>query len=477
MDVPLMMLAAQVNTLHSTEHAGALQRLLQAQEPPGSLAAGLHLLAGRMEDLPQASTQVLQWAKRLEPRTAQELVDHLPHLPEAAQAPAFSGLLQACSALAPGPRTQRLKALADRSGRLAEPARSEAVPAVLAAAGSLATPQRWAVLKPLCQAACLLPVAEHAATWRAVVHSYLAVPPGQLDAALAQLHDQIRRRRNAAGAQRLDGPLTPTVLREVSNWQQEGGVLASGVRNTVLLMAIQGLDEMPPDRRPGLFRLALRCLPGVGQEHRRPMLAELAQAIGVLPDAARLPEWQATLQAVEQWPPGERVHLFDPVAAQIGALPMEARAAAFASLLQAHRGLPAQYHVLSVVALGTGCVAWPRAEWPRVLEQVLAESARIPEPQQRSLSLLALAGKFCLAEPALIGPRDLAQPDQPRLDVRLHCLDAVVASLPLWPPPPVEFVECVNVLSQDVEQRLRQRPDDATFLTRVLEHLHRLSCA
>ena len=43
---------------------------------------------------------------------------------------------------------------------------------------------------------------------------------------------------------------------------------------------------------------------------------------------------------------------------------MDARAAAFESMRQAHHMLPAQYHGLSVEVLGTGCLALPRAQRP-----------------------------------------------------------------------------------------------------------------
>jgi hypothetical protein len=237
MDVPLMMLAAQVAVLNPAEQAGALQRLLQAQEPPGSLDAGLHLLAGHLEDLPQAawqqaSTQVLRWAERLEPGPDRELGEHLLILPEAAREPAFSGLLQACRSLAPAPRTERLEALAAGSGRLPEPVRSQAVREVLAAAGSLAPEQRWAVLTPLCQAACLLPDADQASVWRAAVRSYLAVPPEQLAAALAQLREQIRTLRHPGHEQQLQLPMMPAVLHELRAWQQQGGALPHAAHPT-----------------------------------------------------------------------------------------------------------------------------------------------------------------------------------------------------------------------------------------------------
>jgi hypothetical protein len=467
----------------------ALRGLGRAPRPAGDAAPGpsgsgrqVRLrTTGRIEDLPQAarqqaSAQVLRWAERLEPGPALKRMEPLQALPEAAREPAFSGLLQGGSSVAPAQRTERLKALAAASRCLSGPGHVQAVREVVAASRSLAPEQRWAVLKPLCQEVGRLPDAERASTWQAIVRLYLAVPPTQLAAALAQLHGEVRTLRNAAGAQRSGLPLTPTVLRELPNWQQQGGALAPEARHTVLLMGIQGLDEMPPAKRQRLFGLALRSIPALRQEHRGPMLAELAQAIAALPDAARRPEWQATLQAIGQWPPGERVHLFEPVAAQIGVLPLEARAAAFESLLQAHRGLPAQCHALSVVALGTGCVALPRAEWPHVLDQVLAEAARIPELEPRALGLLGLAGKFCLAGPAAIGPLDLPQPGGPRLDVRVRCLDTVVASLPLWRHPPAGFEGCVNALKDDVERRLQQRPDDAAVLTAVLERLRWLMC-
>jgi hypothetical protein len=395
---------------------------------------------------------VQEWAKRLEPGPARELVGHLWSLPEAAQAPAVSGLLQACSSVAPWQRAERLEDLAHSSGWLSGPAHVQLVRGVLAAAGSLAPEQRWAVLKPLCDEVYQLSDAEHASTWQAVVRSYLAVPPGQLAAALAQLHDQVETLRNAGEARQLAVPLMPAVVQESLAWLQRGEALPAEARTKLLLMGAQGLAHLP-------------------QEHRGPMLAELTQAIAALPDAARQPQWQALLQAVEQRPPGERVHLFDPVAAQIGALPLEARAAAFESLLQAHRGLPAPYQVLSVVALGTGCVALSRAEWPRVLDQVLAESARIPELGRRASGLLELAGKFCLAGPAADGPLDLPQAGGPRLDVRVRCLDTVVASLPLWRHPPAGFEGWVNAVKDDVQRQLQQRPDDAAALTAVLERL------
>ena len=136
---PLMGLAAQVVNLNAAERAGAVQRLLQAQDPTGSLAGGLHLLAGRLEDLPQAarqeaSAQVQDWAARLEFEPARELAGHLGNLPQAAQAPAVSGLLQACSSGAPGQRAERLEDLAHGSGWLSGPVHLQVVRGVPAAA-------------------------------------------------------------------------------------------------------------------------------------------------------------------------------------------------------------------------------------------------------------------------------------------------------------------------------------------------------
>jgi hypothetical protein len=478
MDVPLMMLAAQVSFLEPAGQAGALQRLLQAQEPPGSLAPGLHLLAGRLDDLPQAarqqaSEQVLQWAERLEPGPARELLEHLPGLPEAAREPAFHGLLQACRSLAPAQRTERLEALATGSGQLSEPARSQAARGVLAAAESLAPEQRRAVLKPLGQVVHRLPDAEQASTWRAVVRSYLAVPPGQLAAALAQLHDQIRTLRTAAAEQQPAVPVMQAVLQESRALLERGETLPPEALRTMLMMFAQELAGLPPAARLIYFRLVLRSIPRQ-QQHRSLKVESLATAIEALPVAARQPAWQATLQAVEQLPPLEGAPLFDPVAAQIGKLPVEAQAAAFESLLQAHRRLPAQCQVISVLALGTGCLARPRAQWPQVLDQVLAESAHIPDRKLQGLILVALAGGFCVAEPVAIGPLAPPQPERPGLDVRVRCLDKVVASMPLRPHPPAGFVACVEALKGDVERRLQQRPDDAAVLTAVLERLRRL---
>jgi hypothetical protein len=471
---PLMMLAAQVGILDPAEQAGALQRLLQAQEPPGSLAAGLHLLAGRLEDLPQAArqqapAQVLQWAERLKPGPARELVGNLPVLPEAAQEPALSGLLQACSSVAPGERTERLEDLAHGSGWLSGPVHVRAVRGVLAAAGSLAPEQRWAVLKPLCEQVYRLPAAEHASTWQAVVRSHLAVPPEQLAAALAHLHDQIRMLRDAGAVRQLEVPLMPAVRHALQEWPQQAGELPAEARSTALLMDAQELHDRPPAERPGLFEQVLRSLPQRQEEHRGPLLKDLAKAIAALPEAARQPQWQNTLQAVEQLPPGERVHLFEPVAAQIGELPMEAREAAFDSLLEAHRRLPAEHdQVPSLMALGTACVALPRAKWSGALDRVLAESVSVQGPERQLRCGLNLARKFCLAESAA------RVPTAPRHDIRLRCLDKVMAWISPLPHSPLAGVEFVTALDEEVRQRSWHQLDNGAFLDEVLERLHRL---
>lgn len=641
MDSPLMMLAGQVTSLEPADQAGAFQRLLQAQEPPGSQAAGLHLLAGRMGDLPeaarpQAPTQVLRWAGQLEPGPARELAGHLPDLPEAAQEPALSGLLLACSSHVPDERTETLKDLAGSSGWLSGPVRAQAMREVLSAAESLSPEQRWAVLKPLAQGIYRLPVPEQEATWRAVVRSYLAVPPAQVAAALAQLHDQVMTLPNAEGGppavflmpavlgelpaalrqgealseahhtlllmcaqalvqmppagrqglfqhaldtlprlreehrvpllkewakaiavlpalvrphavrgvlaaaetlapaqrwaalkplckelhqlpvpdqasswqaivraylavppgqlaealaqvhgrikklsnageeQEPEVPLMPAVLREMQAWAQQRGALPPEARCTVLLMSAQELGEVPQAERQVLFGLVLRGIPGLPEDRRGPLLDELAQAIAALPAADRLPQWQATLQAVEQLPQQQGVRPFGAVAAQIDVLPVDARAAAFESLLQAHGKLQARDRVLSMTGLGTGCLALPRVEWPLVLGRVLAEWEQIPERDLRALGLLALARPFCLAEPAAINPLAPAQPDRPGPDVRVQCVDKILERMPLRPHPPAEFAAYVNALNDDVERQLRQQPLDAAVLTQVLERLRGL---
>lgn len=479
MGVALMMLAAQVVTLALAEQPGALRRLLQAQEPPGSMAEGLHLLAGRMEDLPQAAgplacTQVLHWAGQLEPGPAGELVDRLECLPPAARAPAFFGLLQACGSLEPGLRTERLKALADLSGWLSEPNRLQAIREVLAMAGSLAPEQRWAVLKPLGQVIYRLPGAEHASIWQAVVRSCLAVPSEHLAAALAQVYDQFSTLWNAGEMRQLAVPLMPAILQESMAWLQGDRDLAPAVRNAMLQTGAQGLAELPPAERGAFFGLALGSIPLLLQEHRRPLLNELALVIATLPQEDRPPRWQATLQAVEQLPAGERANLFEPLAAQIGALPMPARAAAFEGLLQAHRRLPAQHRVLSMLALGTGCPALPHAEWPRMLGRVLDEPAGVPSLPHWEPGLMSLAIKFCRAEPAAHGPIDPAPPDGPRLDVRVRCLDKLLALMPLPPHAPGIFLDGVNFLNTELAWRLQQQPDDAAVLAELLERLRRL---
>lgn len=641
MGAPLMMLAGQVGFLEPAEQAGAFQRLLQAQEPPGSQTEGLHLLAGRMGDLPeaarpQAPTQVLRWAERLEPGPARELARHLPDLPEAAQDPALSGLLLACRSQAPEERTETLTDLAGSSSWLQGPVRAQAIRDVLSAAESLAPEQHWAVLKPLAQGIYRLPAPEQEATWRAVVRSYLAVPPGHLAAALAQLHEQVMTLPNAEGGppavflmpavlaalpagrgqgearaearhtlllmcaqalaqvppagrqglfqhalsalprlreehrgpllkewakaiavlpalvrpqavrvtlaaaetlapaprwaafkslckqlhklpvldqasswqaivraylavppgqlaaaleqvhgrikalsnagaeQEPEVPLIPAVLREMLAWARQRGPLPPEARSTVLLMSAQELGEMPEAERAGLFALVLRGIPRLPQERRGPLLDELAQAIAALAQADRLPQWQATLQAVEQLPSQQGVRPFGAVAAQIGMLPVDARAAAFESLLQAHGRLQAPDRVLAMTALGTGCLALPREEWPLVLGRVLAQWEQIPEPDVRALGLLELAGRFCLAEPAAIDPLAPAQAGRPGLDVRVQCVDKVLERMPLRPHAPAEFAARVLALNGEVERRLPQQPLDAAVLAQVLERLRGL---
>jgi hypothetical protein len=472
MDGPLMMLAAQVTALNRAEQAGAFQKLLQAQEPPGSQAEGLHLLAGRLEDLPQAarqhaSTQVLEWAERLEAGPAQVLSEHLRELPAAAQAPAFSGLLQACSSTAPGQRSERLVDLARGICGLARPVDPQAVRGVLAAAEPLAPAQRWAVLKPLGLAIGRLPADEHASTWQAVVHSYLAVPPEQLAAALAHLHDQVRT-LHRGGLWRLTVPLMPAVRQALQAWSQQRGELPAEARSTASLMSPQELYDQPPAERQGLFEQALQSIPLLQEEHCGHLLKDLAKAVAALPEAARQPQWQHTLQAVEQLPPRERVPLFDPVAAQIDQLPMEARQAAFEGLLQAHRRLPAEHdQVPSLTALGTACVALPRAAWPGILDRVLAESGLVKGSERQLLGGLNLIGKFCLAEPAAHAPI------APQPDVRLSCLDKVMAWMSPLPHPSPAGAEFVKALKEEVMQRLWNRPDKA-FLVEVLQRLLRL---
>jgi len=460
MDVPLMMLAAQVTFLDWAEkEASALQRLLQAQEPAGSLDAGLHLLADRVEDLPQAvrpqaATQVLAWARGLEPGPALELAHTLPYLPNAALQPVLSGLLQACSSVAPGPRTETLKALASIGSPLqSEPLHLQAVQGVLAAAEPLAPEQRWAVLKPLCRDLYLLPQAEHASTWQAVVHSYLAVPPGQLDAAIVQLNDQVKTLGNVPARQRLAVPLGPTVQGEFLAWLQRGEALAEAPG-----------EAIPPQARSVVPR----------QEVRSPLLEALAKAIPALPEADRGPYWQITLQAVEQWAPGAEARQFRPVAALIGVLPVADRPAAFTSLQQALDRRPARNPLQSAVVLGTACFAQPRAKWPDFIGRVAHELLRIPDLEQRAISLTKLAARCCLAGPAAAGPKVPGRMGEPLLDVRMQCLGRVLREMPdcLWPPSE-ELLRSLNDLITQVKQRSGSG-EDATFLQAVLAHLQPL---
>ena len=486
MDVPLMMLAGQMGTLELAARPGAFQRLLLAQEPPGSQADVLHLLAGRMEDLPEAAgqrafTQVLPPTVRLEPGllegVAKPLVGQLQVLPEAAQWPAFSDLLQECSSLAPEQRTVMLKALAHEIGALSEPVRLPAVREVLAAAESLAPEPRWTVLKPLGQQVHRLPEAEQSSTWQAVVRSVLAVPPGQLDAALAAMKDQVATLQDVANLQPLPVvPLMPAVLQESLARLQRGEDLPPEPHATMLLMLAQGLANLPPAERQDVFRLALRSIPLLHQDQHGPLLKELAGAIAALPPAARQPEWQATLQAVEQLPPSmEGLVPLDALAARIGKLPMDDQAAAFESVLQAYRTLPELYRWTSAHVLGSGCLALPRAQWPHALDRALNELAQLDE-FLRSGPLLQLAFKFCLAEPAANGPIDPRQPDNPRLDVQTQCLDKIMKLMPSRPRrPSAAFLQIVDTLSSQVQAQVAQRPDDAAFLTEGLERFRRLT--
>jgi hypothetical protein len=479
MDVPLMTLAAQVEMLQPAEQPSAFQRLLLAQEPPGSQADVLHLLAGRMEDLPEAArrqafTQVLPRAVRLEPSlpegVAAALVGPLPDLPPAAQWPAFSGLLQQCSSLASEQRAVMLKALTHEIELLSEPVWLPAVRGVLAAAEPLAPEQRWAVLGPLCQEVRRLPEAEQSSTWRAVVRSFLAVPPGQLATALVAMAHQINTLRDDLHLPAV--PVVPALLRESLAWLQRGEDLPPAPRATILLMLARGLRYPPLAERQDIFRLALQSIPLLEQEHRSVVLTEWANAIKDLPEADRQPVWQATLEVVEQLPP-QRVVPLAALVTQMAELPAGARAAAFESVLQANSTLPAQtpYQELSVTMLGSGCLALPRAQWPHALDRVLEELARLPEPLRR-VNVLALATKFCQAEPATNGPIDPGQLDNPGLDLRLQCLDKVLG---LMPPPPHPLVGFLEFLNTQMTQRLQQRPDDdAAFLTEVLKRIHRL---
>jgi hypothetical protein len=486
MDVPLMMLAAQVESLQPAAQPGAFQRLLLAQEPPGSQADVLHLLAGRMEDLPEAArqqafTQVLPRAVRLEPSlpvgVAAALVGPLPKLPQAAQWPAFSGLLQQCSSLAAEQRAVMLRALTYEIGSLSEPVWLPAVRGVLAAAASLAPAQRWTVLKPLGQQVHRLPVAEQSSTWRAVVRSVLNVPSGQLEAALAAMTDQIATLSDVANPQlRPAVPLRPAVLQESQAWLQRGEDLPPGPHATMLHMLARGLRVLPPAERQAIFRLALPSIPRPHQDEHGALLTELAWAIELLPEAARQPEWQATLQAVEQLPPSmEGVALLGVLAEQMGKLPMDARAAAFESLLQAYRTSSEPYRLHSAQVLGTGCLTLPRAQWPHALDRVLDEVARLPE-ELRQAPLLMMAFKFCLAEPAANGPIDPRQPDNPRLDVQTQCLDRIMESMPPLPRrPSAVFRQVVDTLSSHVQALVAQRPDDAAFLNEGFERFRGLA--
>ena len=210
------------------------------------------------------------------------------------------------------------------------------------------------------------------------MHSYLAVPPGQLDAAIAQLNDQIKTLRNAPEGQRLVVPLGPAVHGEFLAWLQRGEALPEApgeaippqARCVMLRSCAKTLAGLPEAERQPFYGLALRSIQLLQQQDRSHLLLAQAEAIAALPEAARQPQWQNTLQAVEQLPPGERVPPFEPLAAQIAQLPMEARQAAFDGLLQAHRSLPAEHdQVPSLAALGTACVALPRADWSGARQQ------------------------------------------------------------------------------------------------------------
>jgi hypothetical protein len=421
---------------------------LRTQEPPGPQAEGFRLLAAA-------------------------LVGQLQVRPEAAQGPAFFSLLQDCRSLAPEQHAVMLKALTDEIRSLPEPVWLPAVRGILAAAESLAPEQRWAVLKPLGQEVHRLPVAAQSSTWQAVVRSVLAVPPGQLAAALAAMTDQINTLNDDENVQLPAVRLMPAVLQESLAWLRRGKDLPLEPRTTMLLMLAHGLADLPPAVRPAVFRRALRSTPLLGPEHRGPLLMDLAKAIEALSQAARQPAWQAALQAVEQLPPPQGVFPLAILVGQMGGLPVDAQATAFESVRQAHRRLPAQYHGLSVEVLGTGCLALPHVQWPHALDRVLEELARLPEPLRR-VNVLGLATKFCQAEPAANGPIDPRQPDKPGLDLRLQCLDKVLEAMPPPPHPSEDFLECVNALNNEMRQRLQQRPDDAAFLTEVLERIRRL---
>jgi hypothetical protein len=482
MDVPLMMLATQVGHLDTAEQqTGALQRLLQAQEPPGSLAAGLHLLAGRLEDLPQAarqqaSMQVREWARRLEPAPARELADTVQSLPDKALEPALSGLLQAAGSVAPEQRTQRLMDLASHLGGLPGPLHLQMLHGVRAAAESLAPQQRRDVLERLCADVYLLPQAEHASAWQALVHSYLAVLPGQLDAAIVQLHALVRSRQNAPAGQQLAVPWMPAVLLESLAWLRRSEALAEApgeaippqARSRMLRHCAANLAGLPEAERQPFFQLALRSIPLLRQEDRSPLLEALAKAIAALPEAARQPQWQNTLQAVEPLPPGQGVLVLAPLAAQIHKLPMEARAAAFESLRQALRGRDEQYRGSSVQVLGHACRALPREQWPRVLGQVLAESERIPDLEHRAHVLVGLAENFCWAEPAADGP------SHPRNDDRLWHLQQVMRQMLRLPLAPARLGDFVRHMKFRVRSQERIRPHDAAFVAAVVEHLRRI---
>jgi hypothetical protein len=158
------------------------------------------------------------------------------------------------------------------------------------------------------------------------------------------------------------------------------------------------------------------------------------------------------------------------LAGQMGELPEVAQEAAFESMLQTHRRLQAQHHWRSLEVLCIGCLALPRAQWRQALDGVLDELALL-SGDVRGSGVLGLARKFCLAEPAANGPIGPPQPDNPRLDIRLQCLDKVLASMPPLLHPPPKFLEAVNDLHIRVEHRLMQRPDDTPFLTEVLHRI------
>ena len=261
------------------------------------------------------------------------------------------------------------------------------------------------------------------------------------------------------------------VFTQVLQWAAQ---LGPGLLKGLAGALVGQLQVLPLAGRQAVFQQALHSISLLEHEHRGPLLGALAKAIAALPQAARLPEWQATLQAVEQLPPPQGVFPLAILADQMGGLPVDARAAAFESVLQAHHMLPVQYHGLSVEVLGAGCLALPRAQWPNAIDRVLGESAWIPRDVRRS-SVLGLAIKFCWAEPAANGPIDPLQPDNPGLDVRLQCLDKVLELMPPPPHPSAEFLPIVSELNTQMTQRLQQRPDDAAFLTGVLDRIRRLS--